>query len=276
MKTIKILLICLAGVALYMHCGNYADPTDSDILGPGPGSTPQPAGLGADSLESLCQDGACEVDTGAGYTRTGNTVTVRPETGDTTGTTLIFTEVNDSQAVASLDTSVIDPGMGTVKLVFERETGSGNSLENELWRLDSIRISSDSLGIDASIPVPIEARIVLDSTSGDVLTTVDTTGMTEELLVALIAGCPFPVLQAATSQGGLAGLLLPVDSVDASRSSCDTTWGYKLGRKVYVTSNGTDSLFVHNASTRQQTSAIDLSVLVPLILPLVEGLIAPQ
>jgi len=199
-------------------------------------------------LSAVC--GSCSIDSGT-YSKNGNAVTLYADSTDTQGLTLIFTTVNDSQAVATIDTTLIPPALGSVELVFERESGTGSSIENDLWRLDSIRIASESLGVTQSIAAPGDAYLVLDSRTHTVLSTFDTTGMQQQLLIAAVAGCPMLLFQAAAPYP-IADFMLPLDSLDASRSTCDTSWGYESGVETYVVSNGTDSLYAYHAATKQQ------------------------
>ncbi|MBD3391597.1 MAG: hypothetical protein GF418_06070 [Chitinivibrionales bacterium] len=247
------------GVAVVLSCADSGNPS-SGTAGNG--------GTGADSLASIA-DSSGSIDTGGSYTRTGDRVTFVSDSGDTT-LTVEFTSVNDSQAVARLDTALLPADLGSAELVFERVTGSGGTLEDELWRMDSVRITSDSLGIDISVPVGGDAYFVLDAETGDVLSSVDTTEtgalgeeIVREVALAAVVACPLPVMQAAAESEFT--LLSPVDSVDASRSTCDTTWGYKSGDEVYITSDGVDTLIVHDAATDEQKSKISVSFLAGLM-----------
>ncbi len=275
-KPVAVTTVLAVAAALVCNCSDNDGETNPSGINPPGTNPPASTGQGADSLASLCEGGTCNVDSGQSYTKTGTQVTLRADSADTSGLSLNFTTVNDSQAVAVLDTTVIPPEMGSAQLVFERVTGSGTNLEDELWRLDSLRISIDTLGIDASVPLPGDQYLVLDSETGEVLSTLDTTGLTQQIAVAAVAACPLPYLQAA--QGiPLAAFIIPVDSIDVSRSTCDTTWGFNSqGQEVYVTSNDADSLFFYSGTTNTQTGAVDLDALVGLMLPLILQMMAQQ
>jgi len=229
----------------------------------------------ADSLTAVCQ-GGCAIDSGtSSYTKDGNSVTMQTvsDSGDTVSVKMNFKEVNDSQAVVALDSSIIPPELGTSELVLERVTGSGNTFENDVWRLDSIKISNDSLGVNFNVAVPGSSYLVLDSASGEVVSAADTSGTgdaTQEILVSAVASCPLLFLQGTS--GSELGAFAPVDSIDLSRSSCDTTWGYKSGKEVYVVSDGVDKLYVYDAATRQQQGfPYDLNLIMGLMQTLMAG-----
>jgi hypothetical protein len=218
-------------------------------------------------------DSTTPIDSSMSYDMTGDELTIYSDSTDSQGLTIVFSDINDSQAIAVLDTNLIPAAFGGVELVFERMSGSGNTLENDLWRIDSLRISSDSLGVSGSVAMPGESYLVFDSETGEVISTFDTAGLQQQLLTATIAGCPMILFQAA-SQYPNASLLLPVDSLDAARSTCDTSWGYKGTQEVYVVSNGVDSLYVYNAETKEKKSGISLETilaLIALVMPALTG-----
>jgi hypothetical protein len=252
-------------VVFIISCGsNVSENEEPDPINNSPDN-------GLKELFSITDSNGITVDSSASYSISGNSVTIYSDSSDTQGLTLIFTEINDSQAVAILDTNLMPPEFGGVEIVFERMSGSGETLEDDLWRFDSLRITSDTLGVEGAVPISEDSYLVLNSDNGDVVSTLDTAEMKKELVMSSIAACPMILFNAASGVP-VAALVLPLDTLDAARSDCDTSWGYKNGVEVYIVSNGSDSLYVYDADTDVKKETRALSLIVDLVMTLLPGL----
>jgi hypothetical protein len=224
-----------------------------------------------ETLDFLC-DSNCTRDTSSIYVMIRHDSTAVITATNSTVTILDFIQFDESRAVTSFDTgSVAGFASGTISLIYQRMSGTAVSVENGWWRLDSITLNVPLLSMSNSLAVPTESFIFLDSSNNRVYTAGDTAALTAAvttLLSSAIALCPKPFLSAMTSIQG-ASLLLPVDSVDTVRSTCDTTWGTKSllsqTSSRYVVSNNRDSLFTYNASTHVLVSAMDIKKTIAVI-----------
>ena len=260
MKKALFYLGIVAVVAGWLQCSGKSE--DSAPTNP---NNPAAAvsGQGLQQLAVICSTTQSTLDSASRFTKNGNEITIRLDSAGTAGFALDFTTVNDSQAIARIDTTLIPPSLGATAMVFKRMTGSGSALQNELWQFDSLRITTAAQSSAAAMPPGM--YMVLDSSNGQVKSTFDTTRLKQSLTVAAISGCPLLMYRAAKPYPQ-ASIILQIDSLDTARSTCDTTWGFSSGQPVYVVSNGTDSLHVYNAATKRQKSALDLNGLVSMLL----------